>query len=536
MKKGIIGITLVGIFILTSGFKNDFFAIAKQIELFTSVFKEITMNYVDETNPAELMDTALTAMLRELDPYTQYYNQQEVEQARINQSGEVASIGARIKSNKNKLIVVALTQDAPADQAGLKPGDELVRINDITISEYAENAINLLNGAANTSVNIAYKRQGKIYEAQIKRSARKEKAVPFYNLDKEANGYIVLKEFTRTASFEVGMAAKDLIDQGAKRLILDLRNNPGGLLSEAVNVANLFVPKNTLITYTQSNIDKYNQSYKTKNEALDTQIPLAILINAKSASASEIVAGSLQDLDRAVIIGGKSFGKGLVQRPKNLSYGSQVKITISRYYTPSGRCIQALDYSKNGQAIENKKHKAFKTKAGRIVYDAGGITPDVSLASSLVSPVTQALLDQGLIFDFSTQYFLNNKGVNMDSYPKNAAIFKAFDQFLKKVEFNYETNTEKDLKKLKEQAEKEGMATKLNEALSNLELQLKNTKAEAIERQKEEILYWINKQLLSNYFYEKGAYEYFSKHNSEILEAKRILSDTKAYADILNKA
>lgn len=389
MKKRIlIPIVAVGIFFTTVSFKSDFFEIAKQIEIFTTLYKELNMNYVDEVTPATLMDKAIKGMLEDLDPYTVYWNEQQVEDAKINNSGVYTGIGATAQTRKDKIIIVEPYQGYPADKAGLKAGDEIIKIGDITLANFEEDAGELLKGGPGSTVDITYKRQGKTNITTITRQAVEVKAVPFYKLINNDIGYIVLSKFNRKTTSETKAALIDLKEQGAKKIILDLRGNPGGLLNEAISVVNLFVEKDQVITTTKSVIEKYNATYKTRFDPVDTEIPLVVLINGRSASASEIVSGGLQDLDRAVIVGARSFGKGLVQRPKKLTYGTQLKVTISRYYTPSGRGIQAVDYwhrDENGDPIRKdpEEYNKFKTKGGRTVYDGGGILPDIEMASAV---------------------------------------------------------------------------------------------------------------------------------------------------------
>ena len=408
MKKRIlISATAVVILFTTVSFKSDFFEIAKQIEIFTTLFKELNMNYVDEVNPAELMDSAIEGMLADLDPYTKYWTEQEVEDARISNTGEYTGIGASVLTRNNTITILEAYKDYPADKAGLQAGDELIKIGDINIADFEEDAGDLLQGAPGTSISITYKRQGKLQTTSLKREEIDIEAVPYYTLIDGNIGYIVLSKFNKKASSETAAALKELKTEGATSIILDLRGNPGGLLTEAINVSNLFLPKGKLITTTKSVIEKYNQEYYTRNEPLDTEIPVAVLINGRSASASEIVSGSLQDYDRAVIVGARSFGKGLVQRPKELTYGTQLKITISRYYTPSGRCIQALDYwnrDENGNAVRTNvaDYNEFKTSTGRTVYDGGGVLPDIQIESAGMSAITEALLRDQAIFDFAT--------------------------------------------------------------------------------------------------------------------------------------
>jgi carboxyl-terminal processing protease len=403
-NKLIIPIVALVLLITTSAYKNDFFEIAKQIEIFTTLYKEINMNYVDDTNPSDLMNVAIKNMLSELDPYTVFFNEQDVEASRINNTGDYTGIGATIKTLKDQLIVVEPFQDYPADKAGLKAGDEILKVDNIVVADFQDDAGELLQGSAGSKVSITYRRQGEVQSVSITREEVAIKAVPLYRMVNETVGYVALAKFTRTASQEVQDAISYLKVEGAEQIVFDLRGNPGGLLIEAINIVNLFVPKNEIIVTTKSKVGKYNKTYKTRNEPLDTQIPLVVLIDGSSASASEIVSGSLQDLDRAVIIGSRSFGKGLVQRPKPLSYGTQLKVTISRYYTPSGRCIQALDYKQrdeNGQAVRVRKenYNSFKTKSGRAVFDGGGVMPDIELEESKVSTITKNIIKQNFVFN-----------------------------------------------------------------------------------------------------------------------------------------
>jgi len=347
-KRGrLMGLTIL-VFISTTAYNSDYFEIAKQVEIFSTLFKEINMNYVDETNPAELMQEGIKYMLKSLDPYTTYLTEQDVESARMNQSEAYVGIGATINLSESKLIVIEVFKGLPADEVGLKAGDEITYIDGNKVSDLGVAALQLLKGKRNSSVLLSLISNGETKEVRIKRAGITPKAVPIAKLMDDGVGYIALDRFTKTASKEVENALKLFMIDEAKGIILDLRNNPGGLLQEAVKIVNLFVPKGQLVVSTKSNIEGFNNSFITRKQPLNLDIPLIILINEKSASASEIVAGALQDLDRAVVIGERSFGKGLVQRPKSLPYGGQLKVTISRYYTPSGRCIQALDYKNRG--------------------------------------------------------------------------------------------------------------------------------------------------------------------------------------------
>ncbi|MFD2563507.1 S41 family peptidase [Aquimarina rubra] len=539
MKKKILYPAIAVIILLsTVSFKSDFFEIAKQIEIFTTMFKELNMNYVDETNPAELMDTAIKAMLDDLDPYTKYWNEQDVEASKIRNAGEYTGIGASVKTVKDKIIIVEPYKDYPADKAGLKAGDEIIQIGDVVVSDFEEDAGELLKGASGTEVEITYKRQNQTKTTILTREEIEVKAVPFFTLLDDNTGYIVLSKFNNKASTETIAALKDLKAKGADKIILDLRGNPGGLLSEAINVTNIFVPKGELITTTKSIVKKYNKEYSTKKTPIDIEIPLVVLVNGRSASASEIVAGSIQDLDRGVVIGARSFGKGLVQRPKKLTYGTQLKITISRYYTPSGRCIQALDYwnrDENNKAvrISEKDFKAFKTKNGRTVYDGGGIQPDIELETSKFSNITTSLLQSDAIFDYGTKYYYSHKIDDISKFKFTDKDYEDFKNFVKQSSFNYETATEKSLKKSLEVAKRDKLDKDIAESYNALLASIKASKEKGLDSYKTEIANLLTDEIVKRYAYREGLYDYYIKHNPEIEKSKEILGNKAKYEKIL---
>lgn len=526
------------IFISTTSFKSDFFEIAKQLEIFTTLFKELNMNYVDETNPADLMDTAIKAMLEDLDPYTNYWNEQDVEAARMNTTGEYQGIGAAVRIREDKFTIMETFKGFPADNAGLKPGDEIIKIDGIDVSDFKDDAGQLLNGAPNSEITITFVRQGETETTRLKRGTVSLKAVPHYQLLEDNTGYIVLSRFNEQASTETIKALKDLESKGANKIILDLRGNPGGLLSEAILVSNIFIDKGELITSTKSVIEKYNKSYYAPNEPINTKIPLTVLVNGRSASASEIVAGAIQDLDRGVVVGARSFGKGLVQRPKELAYGTQLKLTISRYYTPSGRCIQALNYrerDKQGNAVRTKTadYNEFKTKNGRAVFDGGGILPDVALKTSEYSAVTNALLSSNVIFDFATDYYYSHSLDKPENFRFTDADYKDFINYINKTNFSYQTLTEVELNEALVTASKEGFDDNIVENYKNMLSEIEAAKQQDLIEKKPELVSLLTDEIIKRYFYQEGLYEYYVKHNPEILKAKEILNDKQQYAQIL---
>jgi len=535
-KKVIIPVFALVILVATSSFKSDFFEIAKQIEIFTTLFKELNMNYVDETNPAELMDTAIKNMLGELDPYTKFLNEQDVEAYKINNAGEYSGIGATVRSYKDKLLIIEPYKDYPADQAGLKAGDEIIKIGEINIADFEDNGSELLKGANNTSVNVTYKRQDETKTTTIKRAGVEVDAVPFYKMVDEKTGYIVLAKFNAKASSQTKAALIDLKGKGAERIILDLRGNPGGLLSEAINVTNLFVDKGELIVTTKSKVKKFNREYKTKNKAVDNDIPLVVLVNGSSASASEIVSGGLQDLDRAVVMGARSFGKGLVQRPMRLTYGTQLKVTISRYFTPSGRCIQSLDYwnrDENNKAVRNTTFKEFKTKNGRKVEDGGGVLPDIEIEAVKANPLTTALLNNNVIFDFATNYFYNNNLENISDFNFSDNDFQSFKTYVSQSDFSFETKTEKAIKDAMTSKEEIIFNAAVQEDFKALLLDIDKSKISALETHQKEIQSKIEDEIVKRYAYREGLYEYYLQNDDAILAAAELLNNTAKYHGIL---
>jgi carboxyl-terminal processing protease len=519
-------------------FKDDFFEIAKQVEIFTTLFKELNKNYVDETNPGDLMDKAIKGMLASLDPYTVYFNEQDVVKFKINNTGEYTGIGASVTRKEDKLIIREPYKNFPADKAGLKAGDEIIQIGDILLSDFKDDASQLFRGAKNTKVDVKYIRQGKTNSAQILLDEVAIKSVPFFGKIDDKTGYIVLSHFNQKASQETKEALEQLKREGADRIILDLRGNPGGLLNEAVSICNLFVPKNEIIVTTKSKIEKHNNTYKTSREPVDTEIPLVILVNGKSASASEIVSGALQDLDRAVVIGSRSFGKGLVQRPVDLTYGTQLKVTISRYYTPSGRCIQALDYAhkdKNGVATktEAKNYNAFKTRKGRTVYDGGGIQPDIELEETKTSPITEALLKNDGIFNYATSYYYKNPNLGNQIPTFSDADFQDFKQFLKAQKFSFDTETELALKNTLALAKKEKVDESISSEYQQLLTALQKSEENSLDKNQKEIKNLIIDEIIKRYQYQEGLYQYYLKNNSEIKKATNVLSNSAEYKSIL---
>jgi carboxyl-terminal processing protease len=535
-KKVLVPIIAIAFLFVGSSYKSDFFEIAKQIEIFTTLFKELNMNYVDETNPAELMDTAIKNMLEELDPYTKFLNEQDVETYRINNAGEYSGIGALVRSYDDKLLIVEPHEGYPADKAGLKAGDEIIQIGDIKVADFDDNASELLKGSNGSAVKVTYKRQGKTNTTTITREGIEVDAVPFFKMIDDKTGYIVLSKFNAKASEQTKSALLDLKGKGAEKIILDLRDNPGGLLSEAINVTNLFVPKGELVVTTKSKVKKFNREYRTNNQPVDEEIPLIVLVNGSSASASEIVSGSLQDLDRAVIMGARSFGKGLVQRPLKLTYGTQLKVTISRYYTASGRCIQALDYwnrDEGGNAVRNTQFNDFSTRNGRKVQDGGGILPDIEVATVKTNDLTLALLQNNVIFDYATNYHYKNNFDAVPDFKFTDSDFNAFKNYVKESNFSFETKAEIAIKKALSGDENDFLGTDVKDSYKTLLANIEKGKINALDKYQSEIQKNLEDEIVKRYFYRNGLYQYYLDNDDAILAATELLDNGSKYSAIL---
>lgn len=537
-KKIFIPLIALALIFMSWKYSDKFFEIAKQIEIFTTLYKELNMNYIDETVPAEMMNHAIAGMLQHLDPYTVYYDEQQVIQARINQTAANTGIGAVLRSTPNYLVVVEPWKEGPADIAGLKAGDKIIKIGNISIQTFNNNAEELLRGSPGSTVEVTYTRQGNTQNTTITRAALEQKAVPFYTLIDNTVGYIVVSQFIPRTTAETRAALVSLKGQGATSIILDLRGNPGGLMHEAVSMVNLFVPKGVLVTTTQSAIEKYNQTYRTQFDPVDTQIPLAVLINGRSASASEIVSGAIQDLDRGAVIGARSFGKGLVQRVMRLPYNTQAKITISKYFTPSGRSIQAEDYYNRDEFGDPMRatpetYNAFKTKNGRTVYDGGGILPDITLETAVFSPITTALIKSNSIFDFATQYYYSNQHNSWKDFSFSENHFNQFLQFLKQTHFSFETETQSALVQALKIAEGENLKQDIERSYQLLMQDLEKAKERELQDKKAEIIQLLSDEIVKRYFYREGLYEYQVANNQEIRKAVTVLKDTNKYNRLL---
>ena len=531
---------LIGIALTVSvGYQSGYFEVAKQLEIFNLVFKTVNTQYITETNPAELMEKSINKMLHDLDPYTRFLNEQDVEDYRIKQKGSFGGIGINTRYKKNEIVVVAVHKDTPADKAGLKAGDRITAIDGVEISKYKPKEVqSLLKGQPETTVKVQLKRQGKNLSKTITRAEITLTPVPYYGMASETIGYIPLLRFNKKTTQEVKKALIDLKAQGAKKIILDLRGNPGGLLSQAVGIVNLFVPKGQLVVDTRSRVERFNKIYKTKGTPVDTEIPLVVIVNSRSASASEIVSGSLQDLDRAVIVGDRSFGKGLVQRPSKLAYGTQMKLTISKYYTPSGRCIQEKDYWNRDSLgkptnFADKGRNPFKTAHGRTVYDGGGITPDIEIEDTRLSKIEKRLLQDDLFVDFATDYYYAHPNLDTRNYEFSDTDFDVFINYVKNHNFSKKSNTEKQLEKLRVTAQKEALDTAISTTVSTLENNIKKASIAALIAHKKTIKKLFTYEIIKRFAYREGLYKYQLKHDMEIQKSMDVLNDDAKYKKLL---
>ena len=539
MKKSIV----IGSVVLLStgffGFPSGFFEVAKQMEIYTTLFKELNMYYIDEINPAQLTQSAINNMLEELDPYTRYYDEQGVEEVKINSSGEYSGIGADSRYYDNKLVVSEVYEGYSADSAGIKVGDRILKIDDVKVEDYEnEQVINLLMGVPGSTVDLLIDRNGSQKSLTLTREKIEVDPVPHYQMVTPQIGYIAFNRFNNKASSSVKNAFVELKTQGMNKLILDLRGNPGGLLNEAIDITNFFVPKNEVVVSTKAKIKKWSEVYRTRYEPIDLEIPVVVLIDGRSASASEIVAGSLQDLDRAVIVGERSFGKGLVQRYRNLTYGTKLKLTISKYYTPSGRNIQELDYThRNGQEVpkfSDETRNAFKTKNGRTVYDGGGIQPDVTLDKSKETEATKALMKSDAIFGFANEFYYRNEQIAQpEEYVLGDQEYKSFVEFLKDGKSNFKTQSEIKFEKAFDLSKKEGLDDGIEPSFNRLKDELQQQKIEELDKNQDRIKEKLSDEIVNRYYYKKGEYINHIAHSPYIKKAISILEDENGYRRIL---
>lgn len=524
---------------------EKYFDIARSLDIFATLFKEVNAYYVDEVKPERLIRNGINGMLESLDPYTDYIPEEEIENFRISTTGQYGGIGALIGIVNDKTVITHPYKDYPAYKAGLKVGDQIIAVEGKNVNGKSTSGVSmLLKGQPKTEVEVKVRRYGQPEDLtfKIKRERINISNLAYMGMLDENTGYIRLDDFTPGAGREVSEALVTLKEQGAKKLILDLRYNPGGLLHEAVNVVNVFIPKGVEVVSTRGKVAEWNKKYVTLNNPVDTEIPMAVLTSENSASASEIVAGALQDYDRAVLVGKKTFGKGLVQTTRPLSYNAQLKVTTAKYYIPSGRCIQALDYTHRNDdgtvdRIADSLKSEFKTKNGRKVYDGGGLDPDVLVKDSYLGTISTALISDGLIFEYAAIYCAEHGAPpNFKTFSLKDAEYDKFVAWVKGRNFSYSTNLERETKELIEAAKKERSYNLLESHLKALESKVENNKSEDFKRFKPEITQMLEEQIAFNYALYQGQAEVSLTHDENVIEARRVLGDTSGYAKVLSLA
>ncbi len=539
-NKKFILIGLLGLCFLFFSFQDRFFEIAKQIEIYNNLYKILNINYIDEINPGDLTNKAINNTLKNLDPYTRFYNEQQVEDARIQREGEYAGMGISTMYVNEGIVIANIRQGYPADKAGLKVGDIITSVNNQKLKGLEKDQLSqVLKGSPGTPITLSIRRGKKTKTVNSKLDKIEIHPVPYYEMINAETGYIKLTQFINTkATAEVKKAIISLEEKGMKKLVFDLRSNPGGSLFDAINIVNLFIEKGKKVVDTRGKTKRNTHTYTTKNLPLDLKIPLVVLIDGHSASASEIVSGALQDYDRAVVMGERSFGKGLVQRYFNLNYGTQMKATISKYYTPSGRCIQELDYAnRNPKTGEVPKFSdgpvnVFKTTKGRTVYDGGGITPDVKINQSTKTKETKTLLKSTAIFNFATAYIRQHPTADINSYAFRSDEFNQFTKYLKTKDTAFITKQEKLFKKAYKTVKNKN---KITQGFHQISEALKDEKIDKISKNKDIIIPYIQNEILERYFYEKGKYKYLLNNDKTIKKAVALLNKPREYYKILGK-
>lgn len=547
MKKTriIIGIAVVSATFFAFNQANDrYFEIAKNLDIFATLFKEVNANYVDEINPTQVINVGINAMLESLDPYTNYIAEDDIEDYRTMTTGQYAGIGAVIGRKGNKNIILMPYEGFPAHISGLKIGDEILAIDGKDMKDKNTNDISkLLKGQAGTKFKIKISRFGQKdpQEIEITRQKIKIENIPYQGMINNEVGYFHLTDFTVNASKDVRDAIIKLKEQGAKKIIFDLRDNPGGLLTEAINIANLFIPKDKEVVSTKSKVADWNKSYLALNNPLDLTIPVIVLTSDHSASAAEIVSGVIQDYDRGILVGEKTFGKGLVQATKPLSYNAQLKVTTAKYYIPSGRCIQAIDYSKkkeDGSAtrIADSLRREFKTKNGRKVFDGAGVSPDVKVVKGDFAAITVSLIQKNHIFDYATEYAFNHpKIASAKEFQLTDAEYLEFTKWLVGKDYDYKTKVETELEDLIDNSKKEKYYDGIKDQIESLKQKIYHNKESDLQKFKSEIIEMLEGEIVTRYYLQKGGVEASFDNDEDIKAALDLFKDDARFKKILTE-
>ncbi|MVM31492.1 PDZ domain-containing protein [Spirosoma sp. HMF4905] len=525
-------------------FKNDdrFFEIARNLDIYATLFKELNLYYVDEINPNRMVKTSIDGMLKALDPYTNFFAEDEIEDYMTMTTGRYNGIGALIGQRQGKSIVLMVYEGTPAEKSGLQIGDEVIKIDGVDIKARKEaDPGKLLKGQNNTAVKLTVQRYGEKnpVELSVIRDVVKMTNVPYYGMVSEDVGYIDLKDFTATASREVRTAFQELKGKGMKKLILDVRENPGGLLNMAIDICNTFIPKDSEVVTTKGKVTEWNKTYTALNPPLDLEMPIIVLTNNHSASAAEIVSGVIQDYDRGVLIGQRTYGKGLVQTTRELSFNTKLKITTAKYYIPSGRCIQAIDYSHRNPdgsvgKIPDSLKTAFKTKAGRVVYDGGGVLPDVVIEAQTPTPIALSLTNKGLIFDYAVKYRHDHPTIKpAREFRLTDAEYADFAKWVADKEYDYTTQVEKDLGTLEASAKKEKYFDQIQDQLKSLKTKMSHSKDADLNTFKPEIRTLLEQEIAGHYYLQRGLKESSFATDPEMKAALDLFKDMGRYSTIL---